>query len=198
MAGKKHWLSITGDIHEGWSLDAKDLALLAEACKIADELAALEKAAKKQGTVVEGSTGQPRPPRHRPSEQATPDAAEAAQGHRARGSQQGRQRAEPVRSQSRRSWLGPWPGGRQVWTEVLMGRPVDIAPPSNPGPAAGDPRVRRNANVARLEGRPMTPVDLTWAQELRRRIEESPLLASGTEAERRAVLDRQYVRAERS
>lgn len=79
-----------------------------------------------------------------------------------------------------------------------MGRPVDIAPPSNPGPAAGDPRVRRNANVARLEGRPMTPVDLTWAQELRRRIEESPLLASGTEAERRAVLDRQYVRAERS
>jgi Phage terminase, small subunit len=60
VPGRKLWRSVVSDVEDGWQLDAKDLAALAEAGRIADTLDALEKAIKKQGAVVEGSTGQPR------------------------------------------------------------------------------------------------------------------------------------------
>jgi phage terminase small subunit len=59
-AGKRLWRAIVKDVAADWELDAKDLATLTEAARIADTLAALEKAIKRQGAVVEGSTGQPR------------------------------------------------------------------------------------------------------------------------------------------
>jgi hypothetical protein len=60
VAGKRLWKAVVADVQPGWSLDAKDYAALTEAGRIADQLDALEKAIKKQGAVVEGSTGQPR------------------------------------------------------------------------------------------------------------------------------------------
>jgi hypothetical protein len=60
-AGKALWRRVLGDLAPGWELDARDLALLAEAAKLADELALLEKGIKQMGAVVEGSMKQPRP-----------------------------------------------------------------------------------------------------------------------------------------
>jgi hypothetical protein len=59
-AGKRLWKAITGDVQEGWSLDAKDYTAITEAARIADQLAALEKDVKRDGHTVLGSTGQPR------------------------------------------------------------------------------------------------------------------------------------------
>jgi hypothetical protein len=75
-----------------------------------------------------------------------------------------------------------------------VARRRDTATPA-PEPTASDPRVRQAAERrARLEGREMTPADIKWAQELRRRTTEAPLLLRG-ERQRQAVLARQYERA---
>lgn len=53
-AGRKLWQSITGK----WELDPREHAILAAACKQADDVAALEAALKSDGLTVTGSTGQ--------------------------------------------------------------------------------------------------------------------------------------------
>lgn len=57
-AGKALWESILGDLEEGWQFDARELHLLARACRCADDLAALEKAVDEDGPTAKGSRGQ--------------------------------------------------------------------------------------------------------------------------------------------
>jgi P27 family predicted phage terminase small subunit len=58
-AGKRLWKAIINDVAADWELDAKDLALLAEAAKTADTLDKLEKAVKKDGATVYTENGRP-------------------------------------------------------------------------------------------------------------------------------------------
>ena len=59
-AGKKLWKSIVADLPEAVELDARELALLAHASRQADDIAALERALKRDGVTISGSAGQPR------------------------------------------------------------------------------------------------------------------------------------------
>jgi hypothetical protein len=52
------WKSIVGDLPAGWALDERELHLLAQACRCADELALLEAVVDRDGAVVGGSRGQ--------------------------------------------------------------------------------------------------------------------------------------------
>jgi hypothetical protein len=56
-AGKRLWRSIVNDTAPGWELDARDLALLGEAAKIADTLDKLEKAVKRDGETTTIDSG---------------------------------------------------------------------------------------------------------------------------------------------
>jgi hypothetical protein len=55
-AGKRLWKDVTS----GLTLRPDELAILAEAGKVADQIAALERAVARGTTLVPGSTGQPR------------------------------------------------------------------------------------------------------------------------------------------
>lgn len=57
--GEALWGRIISDLDEGWELDQRELHLLSEACKTADDLAALDAAIARDGRTVEGSRGQP-------------------------------------------------------------------------------------------------------------------------------------------
>lgn len=56
-AGKKLWQTILADVAEGWELDARDLDVLEEACAVEDTIAALDKAIKRDGEVLDGERG---------------------------------------------------------------------------------------------------------------------------------------------
>ena len=57
-AGRALWTSILDDLEDDWQLDARELAALTEACRIADQLADLDLAVHVDGTTVSGSRGQ--------------------------------------------------------------------------------------------------------------------------------------------
>lgn len=59
-AGRDLWRSIARQIHDdGLELDARETALLTEACREADVLARIEEALKGAPVVVDGAKGQP-------------------------------------------------------------------------------------------------------------------------------------------
>lgn len=60
VAGKALWRNVTAEVDADWRLDARDLALLGEAARTADDLAALERAVKREGPLSPGSKGQVR------------------------------------------------------------------------------------------------------------------------------------------
>ena len=55
--GRRFWRTITAD----YECSASELELLGEACRTLDELDALRRAVEKDGAIVAGSVGQPRP-----------------------------------------------------------------------------------------------------------------------------------------
>lgn len=57
-AGKDLWVGIVADLEEGWRFDAREIALLAEAGRVADDLAELDAAIDRDGRTVAGSRGQ--------------------------------------------------------------------------------------------------------------------------------------------
>lgn len=57
-AGRALWIAVVADIEDGWELDAREVALLVEACKIGDQLAQLDAAVAVDGATVRGSRGQ--------------------------------------------------------------------------------------------------------------------------------------------
>jgi hypothetical protein len=57
-AGAAMRAAILGDVAPGWSLDARDLALLHRACVLEDLIAALEEAVECTGATTTGSKGQ--------------------------------------------------------------------------------------------------------------------------------------------
>lgn len=59
-AGRALWGAIVGDLPPNWELDERELAVLALACRQADDIARLEAVLERDGVVVPGSTGQPR------------------------------------------------------------------------------------------------------------------------------------------
>ncbi len=59
-AGKRLWREMLAALPPGWEFDQRELALLDQACRQADDVAALERAVKKDGRTVKGSIGQVR------------------------------------------------------------------------------------------------------------------------------------------
>jgi len=59
-AGRRLWRAIVGDLAPGLELDARELALLDAACRQADAVGVLERAVKRDGTMVRGASGQRR------------------------------------------------------------------------------------------------------------------------------------------
>lgn len=57
--GESLWGRIISDLDEGWELTERELHLLTEACRTADDLAALDESIATEGRTVEGSRGQP-------------------------------------------------------------------------------------------------------------------------------------------
>jgi phage terminase small subunit len=57
--GRALWRSIVKGLPEAWEFDEREGAILAMACRQADDLARLETAIKKGGVMVPGSAGQP-------------------------------------------------------------------------------------------------------------------------------------------
>lgn len=58
-AGKRLWKRIIDDLGDGWALDERELALLEQAARCEDDMAALNSAVDRDGAVVRGSRGQP-------------------------------------------------------------------------------------------------------------------------------------------
>jgi P27 family predicted phage terminase small subunit len=56
--GRTLWRRVVGDVAEGWQLDARDLALLEAACRLADMASELEQVVESDGVTAWGSTGQ--------------------------------------------------------------------------------------------------------------------------------------------
>ncbi len=56
--GEALWSRIVADLDDSWELDERELALLEEAAKTADELAVLGEALDREGMTVTGSRGQ--------------------------------------------------------------------------------------------------------------------------------------------
>jgi hypothetical protein len=54
------WRRILDDLPAKWELDARELRLLEQACRCADDAAAIEREIAKSGRIVRGSKGQPR------------------------------------------------------------------------------------------------------------------------------------------
>lgn len=59
VEGEALWGRIVADLDDSWELDERELALLEEAAKTADELAELGEALDREGMTVTGSRGQP-------------------------------------------------------------------------------------------------------------------------------------------
>jgi hypothetical protein len=57
-AGAALWTDIVADLEEGWRFDAREVALLAEAGRVADDLAELDAAIDRDGRTVPGSRNQ--------------------------------------------------------------------------------------------------------------------------------------------
>ena len=57
--GEALWGQIVSGMAEEWNLDQRELHLLTEACRCADDQAALDEAIARDGRTVEGSRGQP-------------------------------------------------------------------------------------------------------------------------------------------
>ena len=57
-AGQELWTQVLDDLEEGWELDARELHLLARACRCADEIVALDTAVDRDGHAISGSRGQ--------------------------------------------------------------------------------------------------------------------------------------------
>ena len=57
-SGKRLWTAITGDVGEGWRLDARELHLLERACRVEDELRELERVVDAEGLTTAGSRRQ--------------------------------------------------------------------------------------------------------------------------------------------
>ena len=57
-AGAALWTDIVADLEDGWRFDARELVLLAEAGRVADDLAELDAAIDRDGRTVAGSRGQ--------------------------------------------------------------------------------------------------------------------------------------------
>jgi P27 family predicted phage terminase small subunit len=57
-AGKALWRAIHGDLDANWMLDRREMHLLERACRVEDEMRALEKIVDKEGATARGSTGQ--------------------------------------------------------------------------------------------------------------------------------------------
>lgn len=57
-AGRALWKAMAGDVAPGWEFDARDLALLGSACRLADAAALLEVVVERDGVTARGSTGQ--------------------------------------------------------------------------------------------------------------------------------------------
>lgn len=57
-AGQGLWASILGGVEEGWELDQRELHLLERACRIEDQIAALELVLEAEGPTTKGSRGQ--------------------------------------------------------------------------------------------------------------------------------------------
>jgi hypothetical protein len=57
-AGAALWIAVLADIEPDWELDAREVALLVQACRIADQLAELDAAVAVDGATVRGSRGQ--------------------------------------------------------------------------------------------------------------------------------------------
>lgn len=58
-AGKALWKKMREALPAGWAYDERELALIAAACRQADDLALLERAIKRDGAMSRGSQGQP-------------------------------------------------------------------------------------------------------------------------------------------
>lgn len=58
-AGKKLWKAVHGDLPRGWAFEERERAILSMACHQADDLARLERAVRRDGTMTQGSQGQP-------------------------------------------------------------------------------------------------------------------------------------------
>jgi hypothetical protein len=56
--GKRLWKAILSDLDEGWELDQRELHLLAEAARCADQIGALEAVIDSEGVTSTGSKGQ--------------------------------------------------------------------------------------------------------------------------------------------
>lgn len=56
--GKALWAAILSDLDAGWELDARELHLLARACRTEDELRQLDAAVDEDGPTAKGSRGQ--------------------------------------------------------------------------------------------------------------------------------------------
>lgn len=58
-AGAALWKKVREALPPGWAYDERELALLAAACRQADDLGLLERAIKRDGAMAVGSKGQP-------------------------------------------------------------------------------------------------------------------------------------------
>ena len=58
VAGTALWSAIVTDLEADWQLDAREIAALTEACRVADLLAELDAAVAVDGATVKGSRGQ--------------------------------------------------------------------------------------------------------------------------------------------
>lgn len=56
--GRKLWRELLTLFPDGWTADARDLALLAEAARLRDQVAALDEIVGRDGLMALGSTGQ--------------------------------------------------------------------------------------------------------------------------------------------
>lgn len=59
-AGRALWRAVHEDLGDDFELDAREVAILRDACRQADTNAALARAIKRDGVTVEGSQGQTR------------------------------------------------------------------------------------------------------------------------------------------
>jgi terminase small subunit-like protein len=59
-AGRELWERMVAEVPEGFRLDERELRALEQACRCADDAAALEEAIARDGHTVLGSTKQPR------------------------------------------------------------------------------------------------------------------------------------------
>lgn len=137
-AGQGLLASILGGVEEGWELDQRELHLLERACRIEDQIAALELVLEAEGPTTKGSRGQV---------VVNPAQSESRQLALAAPAPQRPRAARPRRgdaSRPDRNAAGP-PGGRGPLGQArpagggLMGRP---APSSNGTPPHEDLRRR--------------------------------------------------------